>query len=188
MGMSIHQNNGPYEFSIEFIKDEDKLKVFKIKHEGFTYPTTDDTEKLFDDWAGNSMHSQCVHGGDIIFKSFGRVIVILSEIKENGTGTSVTNMFESIATMVYNKLLKNVKPKNITWVEYYPCYPEGDRDLGQFTSFGRRYEKVNLDFEKPGRFLNDVEFSKPSWTLFKNKKIKSYFHSETDIPHDYLKR
>ena len=179
MGMLFHQNKGPYDYSIEFIKNENNLKVFKIKHDGFSAPVTDDLDKIFDDPSGSFKPCQCIHGGDIIFKDDGNVIVILSEIKENGTGTSVTNMFEDIATMVYNELLKNVVPENIIWVEYYPA---DGRIADEFSDYGRLYKKVCLNYEKPGRFLRNIEFTNPSWSNFSDTEIKSYFHVEAEPP------
>ena len=146
-------------YYIEKIKDEKKLKVYKIRHD-----------------AG-------VHGIDIIPKSFGRKIVIISEPAENFRGLFVDNSFIFIATAIYKELLLNINPKKITWVVYCAANARDGR-LAPYTQFGREYRKVEINYTtETGRlkFLNVKKF-KP----FRHKKIKSYFHNEIEIPAAYL--
>jgi len=56
-----------------------------------------------------------------------KVTVILTELDHN-PGTSVTNMVEQLATMVYHEYLYGVPGENITWVEHYPPLPSVGKD------------------------------------------------------------
>ena len=46
-------------------------------------------------------------------------VVVLTELPDN-PGTSVTNMVEDIATMVYREFLSDYDPEKIVWIEHYP--------------------------------------------------------------------
>lgn len=186
--ISLHSESGYYDYFFEIIKDEDNLKVLKLNHDGFSSPDLDKlpedpnemAKQIIDDPQGSFKPCKCVHGVEIIRKGK-KVKVILSELPENGTGTSITNMYEDIANIVYDEFLKNIKPKNITWIEYYPYLKRKDRygfydDLNS----GELYSKVQLDYERPGRFNREVEFSKPRWK--KIKRIKSFFQEKSPYP------
>jgi len=73
-----------------------------------------------------------------------KIIVILTELDDN-PGTSVTNMVEQLATMVYHQFLKGIPIENITWIEHYPK-----------TSFGETFDRVTMNW-------NGKEFSNPKW-------------------------
>jgi len=47
-----------------------------------------------------------------------KVKVTLTELVDN-KGTSITNMYEQIATEIYQKHLSSIYVENITWVEHY---------------------------------------------------------------------
>ncbi len=54
-----------------------------------------------------------------IFKGVdGKVFVVLTELNEN-TGTSVTNFYEQLATLIYKQYLSAVPKDQIVWVEHY---------------------------------------------------------------------
>lgn len=60
--------------------------------------------------------SKC--GIDIV-KHNDTFIVILTELPDN-SGTSITNIIESLATMVYYQFLNGVPIEKIIWIEHYP--------------------------------------------------------------------
>lgn len=74
----------------------------------------------------------------------GQVTVSLTELPDN-PGTSVTNMIEQLATMVYIKFLKDTPIERITWIEHYPK-----------TSSGEIFDKVIMDWD-------GQKFSNPRW-------------------------
>lgn len=55
-----------------------------------------------------------------IIKEDNKVKVTMTELPDN-PGTSVTNMVEQLASMIYDQFLKDIPPGNITWVERYPA-------------------------------------------------------------------
>lgn len=45
--------------------------------------------------------------------------VILTELPDN-PGTSITNMIETLATIIYHQFLNGVPVEKIIWIEHYP--------------------------------------------------------------------
>jgi hypothetical protein len=79
-----------------------------------------------------------------------KITVVLTELDDN-PGTSVTNMIEHLATMVYHQFLKGIPVENITWIEHYPK-----------TSFGETFDRVFLHW-------NGEIFSNPKWERIKEE-------------------
>ena len=128
--------------SIEFIIDEEETKVFKLYHPGLE----------------PELRIQSVHGVEIRYKHNDGIMVILTELFENKVGTSVTNIFEDVATKIYNMFIQNVDPKKIKWIEYYQ----------PTRAMGSPYREVLMDFDTGLRiFLN------PKWKDVEG--VKSYF-------------
>jgi hypothetical protein len=51
------------------------------------------------------------------------VAVLLSEHDDN-PGTSITNWYEKLATIVQQQFLSEVAPRDIAWLEHYPRNPK----------------------------------------------------------------
>lgn len=101
-------------------------------------------------------HYKGFHGCDskcgLEIKSNGtKVTVILTELDDN-SGTSVTNMVEQIATMVYRKYFAGVPAESIIWIEHYPPDPKSTITRHREGTF----DKVILQW-------NGKRFSKPNW-------------------------
>jgi hypothetical protein len=79
----------------------------------------------------------------------GRATVIFTELDDN-PGTSITNFFEHLATMVYNLYLKRYPAEAIRWIEHYP---ERRR--------GRKVEEETLD--EVTLTWDGKKFSSPKW-------------------------
>jgi hypothetical protein len=78
-----------------------------------------------------------------------KIDVTLTELPDN-PGTSVTNMVEQLATMVYHEFLYDTPVENIRWLEHYP---------------ERGTLKESLD--EVEMLWDDVRFSKPKWKRLK---------------------
>jgi len=61
--------------------------------------------------------SKC--GLDILRRPDGTAWVMLTEVPDN-KGTSITNAFEYLATLIKRTWLGELPPEAITWVEHYP--------------------------------------------------------------------
>lgn len=81
-----------------------------------------------------------------------KVTVILTELPDN-PGTSVTNMIEHLATMIYHQFLKDVLVENITWIEHY---------IESFA--GETFDKVKMEWD-------GQRFKNPKWERIKKKEI-----------------
>ena len=169
----LHSEGGNYDYSkdFDFLENTDGFKAFRLSH----------------------THSgiSCVHGVEIICEGK-KVKVILSELPENRTenraGLSVTNIYEDIANIVYDEFLKDIDPKNITWIEYYPYLKRHDHyDSYENSNSGELYKEVRLDYQSPGRFNGKLDFQILSCSEIKG--IKSIFHKENPHPKspDFLK-
>lgn len=88
--------------------------------------------------------------GDII----SRVVVILTELPDN-PGTSITNAFESIATEIYHRMLKDIPIERIEWIEHYL----GTRYLGE------TYDRVIMDWD-------GKKFYSPRWKHISGRRMK----------------
>lgn len=86
-----------------------------------------------------------------IEKTHDKVKVTLTELLDN-EGTSVTNIIEHLATMVYHQFLYGIEVTNIRWLEHYPACEE----------FG---SEETLDEVK--MLWDDERFSKPEWKRIK---------------------
>jgi len=60
---------------------------------------------------------ECVCGLEIT-KRGQFAVVTLTELPDN-EGTSITNMYEQLATQVYKERLSDIRPQNIFWIEHY---------------------------------------------------------------------
>lgn len=80
-----------------------------------------------------------------------KVKVILTELPDN-PGTSVTNMVENLATMVYHQFLEKVPVDNIQWIEHYPAN-------------ARLREEAS--FSEVKMLWDDERFSHPEWKHLK---------------------
>jgi len=80
-----------------------------------------------------------------------KVKVTLTELPDN-KGTSVTNMVENLATMVYHQFLHEVPVDNIQWIEHYPAN-------------GRLREEAS--FSEVKMLWDDERFSHPEWKHIK---------------------
>ena len=49
-----------------------------------------------------------------------KAVVVFTELSDN-TGTSVTNIYEYLATCIYKSFLSDFSPVNIMWIEHYPA-------------------------------------------------------------------
>lgn len=85
-------------------------------------------------------------------------IIVVTELEEN-TGTSITNMAESLATKVCNSL--RIDPDKLIWIEHYP------------ESFGLRkpYSVVSFDYVQ-GKFHN------PKWKDITTKEFYDIIASQ----------
>lgn len=54
-----------------------------------------------------------------ILKYESKAVVILTELEEN-LGTSITNFYEHLATIIYETRLKPMPVENVRWLEHYP--------------------------------------------------------------------
>ncbi len=102
-------------------------------------------------------------------------IVIITELPDN-PGTSVTNWFENIATLVYEKYLKNYDPEPIIWIEHYP--PEYyNREHMMANATEKRdgvFDKVSLEWDNAhNRYVN------PFWYRIS----KTYFETLLSCNH-----
>lgn len=121
--------------------------------------------------------NQSVHGVEIARYQKGNVIVaILTELEENIHGISVTNLFEEIATMVHNDLLKDVNPKNIKWIRHYQKeYTPQDQ---------HPYDEVFLSFKRKSIFSKEIIYHSGFGNQKKIDGIVSVF-AETEKYKDY---
>ncbi|MEW6687150.1 MAG: hypothetical protein AB1393_13265 [Candidatus Edwardsbacteria bacterium] len=78
--------------------------------------------------------------GDIIDKA----VVTLTELPDN-PGTSITDAVEIVATEVYRRVLGDVPPNKIEWIEHYPASEH----------FNETFDKVILGWK--------VEFYSQRW-------------------------
>lgn len=85
------------------------------------------------------------------------VMVVLTELNDN-PGTSVTNMVEHLATMIFNEHLKDdYTPEQVQWVEHYP-----DRGgTPEHPMFAESWDMVTMKWD-------GEKFSKPEWKHLKN--------------------
>lgn len=92
-----------------------------------------------------------------IFKEDNKYIVIMTD----GSGTSVTNACETIATKVMEKLLPDVDIENIIWIEHYP----------KDDAFPDTYSKIDFEFCKNQAFGQHciIECTNPKWTYIGEK-------------------
>lgn len=89
--------------------------------------------------------------GLTITKEGKKVTVILTELPSNH-GTSVTNMIEDLATMIYWQFLKDVPVENIEWIEHYP--PTDSLNLPE------TFDRVVMKWD-------GKQFSHPQWKRIK---------------------
>lgn len=99
----------------------------------------------------------CVCGLELVFsdaivKGGKKVKVILTELDEN-TGTSVTNMIEQLATLVYHRYLEGVPTENITWIEHYP-------ERGTRKEIPETFDQVEMKWDSK-------QFRHPVWKPYK---------------------
>lgn len=98
-------------------------------------------------------------------KSEKKCIVILTELPDNN-GTSITNMYEHLATYIYNQFLQNdYTYDQIMWIEHYP---KESRARGEPESF----DEVIMEYD-------GKQFKHPKWLHMKNEEIME-IHGETD--------
>lgn len=74
-----------------------------------------------------------------------KVKVTLTELGDN-RGTSITNMYEQLATEIYQKYLSSMYIENITWIEHY---------IGEGV-FGETFDEVSLKWD-------GQKFHSPKW-------------------------
>lgn len=120
------------------ITDLTPFEAQRLQHSGFASP------------------SECAYG---VFDVDGMKWVIFVELHK---GTSITNMIEHLATMVYNSDLSDVPPEQIRWFEYYtPKY----QPIVDWQEVGFGENGVSAPEHKPSafeRFLVALGLRKPT--------------------------
>ena len=87
-----------------------------------------------------------------------KCIVVFTELPDN-TGTSITNMYEHLATELFNQVLsKRYTYNQIMWIEHYP---KESRSEG----YPESYDEVIMEYD-------DRRFKHPKWLHMKNSEIK----------------
>lgn len=69
--------------------------------------------------------------------------VIVTERNDN-SGTSITNMIESLCTKIYNEFLIGIPKHEIIWLEHYDYFNKNSYDLVKFN-----WNEEEKCFEKP---------------------------------------
>lgn len=95
----------------------------------------------------NKFKSECE---TIIINNNEEWVVILKELKDN-PGTSVTNAFEIVATLLVNEKLKGIDPASVAWIGYSEDSPG-------------KYDLVKLEW-------SGKEYSRPEWAFIINKEL-----------------
>ena len=114
------------------IKDIDNNKIsMECSHLGF--------------WASQSKCSLDIE------KKNNKIKVILTEPPDN-KGTSITNVYEHLATMIYHQFLFKTSIKNIEWFEHYP--------ENKKTNHEETLDRVEM-------LWDDERFSNPKWSRIK---------------------
>jgi hypothetical protein len=80
-----------------------------------------------------------------------KVRVTLTELLDN-EGTSITNIIEHLATMVYHQFLYGIEVTRIQWIEHYPACEEFDSE--------ETFDEVEM-------LWDDERFSSPKWKRIK---------------------
>ncbi len=181
-----------FEFIKEYIatykinnKDiEVKVKAFKFLHSGYERSIKEilkmDIDEIFaipiDKFRLDCI--QNVHGVEIA-RDNNNILVMLTELEENKEkGRSVQQMFEDIATIVYNEFLQDVNPKKIKWIEHWQR---------EYTPREQHpYKEVILDFKGKGVFSKEIEFFNPRWQQIEGI-ISIFAETETYKNYDFSK-
>ncbi len=100
------------------------------------------------------MPSQC---GLMIRKSGADTFVILTELYESNTGTSVTEMMVTLATEIVNK--HNIQPERTLFIVHIP------KRSSRYTFFAETYYQALMKWE--GR-----NFSNLNWKRLKEREIE----------------
>ena len=81
-----------------------------------------------------------------IWKHEHKYIVIMTEPAVDGSGTSVTNACEDIATKIFQDGLVGTNPDNVIWIEHYDARGE----------FPETYDQIFFEYE-------NAKFKSPRW-------------------------
>ncbi|MCX6224543.1 MAG: hypothetical protein NTV01_07285 [Bacteroidia bacterium] len=90
----------------------------------------------------------------------GKQGILVSELYQNNTGTSVTQVTTSLAMQICERF--NIDPKNLIYIEHSP-------DMNSKLSFyNEEFYKVNFE-------IIDGKLVNPSWQMLTMDEIKTYF-------------
>ena len=81
-----------------------------------------------------------------------KYLVVMTEPNTNGSGTSVTNACEIIATTLFRQVgvfKTKTKPEDIIWIEHYPERDGGDES----------FDEIEFQFD-------DDRFHLPEWSYY----------------------
>ena len=89
--------------------------------------------------------SKCQYEVEMLAENKGKAT--LTELVDN-RGTSIKNMYEQIATEIYQKHLSSIPVENIAWVEHY---------IGEGI-FGETFDEVSLKWN--GSHFHSIEWKR----------------------------
>lgn len=92
----------------------------------------------------------CTCGLDFIIENNDDIMVVITQLPDM-TGTSVTNYFEHIATLIYLQKLSGYPLDKIKWIEHYT-------DKSSIT-LNKKFDIVTMDWD-------GNKFSNPKWNTY----------------------